>query len=472
MRFQLNYEYRVMSLSGLRGGILTIVCKIISIMLPDLTTATMRGTRHCRKIWRVTANAKTRGLEHHLPRSLVSTSEITNRLSSDTKYDGFLSCSLHQLALKFSSSKSKRVEIISKKSTSVYRKLSGLKILYECVEDFLRLRLIQQTLSNEQHKERAEEVLSGSVLLLDVCSNTRECFSSMKESLQKLESSFRRRKGGESSLASEVEAFMTSRKQLNKSICKRFRTFKTMEKNASNIPNAIAILTEVREISLEIFQSLLSLVSQPKARSSSHGWSVVSKSFKSKRVSCEAELNELEKIDAELLVLKSNKGISPSQVQNLLKGLEALESNIQEAEEELGAVYRKLLKNRINTSTSKFTFHLRSSSLPSKNHPLTEGFEEQLSRLRESESTSSSVSYKVSALKDLHDSVDDLLHFPLVQQALSNEHYSKCIEESLERSIRLLDVCGTTRDVFSQMKECVQGLPLEENMWRIQMLGK
>ena len=115
-------------------------------------------------------------------------------------------------------------------------------------------------------------------------------------------------------------------------------------------------------------------------------------------------------------------------------------------------------------STSKSTFHLRSSSLPSKNHPLTEGFEEQLSRLRESEATSSSVSYKLSALEDLHDSVDDLLHSPLVQQALSNEHHSKCIEESLERSIRLLDVCGTTRDVFSQMKECVHGL--KSSLWR------
>jgi hypothetical protein len=115
-------------------------------------------------------------------------------------------------------------------------------------------------------------------------------------------------------------------------------------------------------------------------------------------------------------------------------------------------------KRKINMSTSKSTFHLRSNSLPSKNHPLTEGVEEQLSRLKESEATSSSVSYKLSALKDLHDSFDDLLHFPLIQQALSNEHYSKCIEESLERSIRLLDVCGTTRDVFSQMKECVQEL--------------
>ncbi|KAB5557751.1 hypothetical protein DKX38_008660 [Salix brachista] len=152
-----------------------------------------------------------------------------------------------------------------KTSSSVYRKLSGLKILYVCVEDFLQLPLTRQTLSNEQHKERAEEVLSGSLLL--------------------------RRKGGESSLASEVEAFMISRKQLNKSICKRFRNLKTMDKNASNIPNAIAILTQVWN--------------QPQIST------------------------------------------NPSLVQNLLKGLEALESNILEAEVELEAVYRKLLKTRV-----------------------------------------------------------------------------------------------------------------------------
>ncbi|KAL3603236.1 hypothetical protein D5086_004095 [Populus alba] len=179
-------------------------------------------------------------------------------------------------------------------STSVYRKLSGLKVLYECVDDFLQLPLTQQALSNEQHKERAEELLNGSLLLLDVCGTTRDVFSSMKECLQLLESSIRRRKGGESGLATEVEAYM------------------------------------------------------PKARSSSHGWSVVSKLFQSKRVSSEDEAKELEKIDAELLVLKSSKDINPVQAQNVLKGLEALESSIQEAEEELEGVYRKLVKARVS----------------------------------------------------------------------------------------------------------------------------
>ncbi|KAJ6731155.1 hypothetical protein OIU85_021884 [Salix viminalis] len=233
-------------------------------------------------------------------------------------------------------------------STSAYHKLSGLKVLYECVDDFLQLPLSQQTLSNEQHKEKEEELLNGSLLLLDVCGTTREVFSSMRECLQLLESSLRRRKGGESGLATEVEAYMVSWKQINKTIRKCFRNLKSMEKNNDSAIDIVGVLRDVKEISLEIFQSLLSLASQPKARSSSHGWSVVSKLFQSKRVSCEGEATELEKIDAELLFLKSSKDINPVQVQNVLKALEALESNIQEAEEELEGVYRKLVKTRVS----------------------------------------------------------------------------------------------------------------------------
>ncbi|KAJ6736491.1 T23E18.15 [Salix viminalis] len=177
-------------------------------------------------------------------------------------------------------------------STSAYHKLTGLKDLYECVEDFLQLPSTQQTLSNEQQKERGEEVLNGSLLLLDMCSTTRDVFSSMKECLQELESSLRRRKGGESGFSSE-----------------------STEKNIASAVDAVSMLREVRETSLEIFQSLLSFVSQSKGKIK--------------------------------LPWLSSKDINPVQVQNVLKGLVALESDIQEAEEELEASYRKLLKTRV-----------------------------------------------------------------------------------------------------------------------------
>ncbi|KAM1382778.1 hypothetical protein COP1_035188 [Malus domestica] len=77
-------------------------------------------------------------------------------------------------------------------------------------------------------------------------------------------------------------------------------------------------------------------------------------------------------------------------------------------------------------------FHTRSNSFPSRPHPIVEEVYELLCRLRSSESTStssSSISHKLSNLKDLHD----------------------CVE-------KLLDVCATVKDTLSQSKECVQDL--------------
>ncbi|KAF2295308.1 hypothetical protein GH714_032541 [Hevea brasiliensis] len=154
-------------------------------------------------------------------------------------------------------------------SSSIGHKLSGLKNLFESVNDLLQLRLAHQTLSHDRQSQCAENALNGSLELLDLCESTRDFFSRMKESKGKI--------------------------------------------NAS-------------------------------------GWSVISKLLQSKRVSCEVEngVNEAEKIDAELITLKSSKDICLSQLQNLLKGLEAFESSIQEAEEELECIYRQLVKTRVS----------------------------------------------------------------------------------------------------------------------------
>lgn len=75
--------------------------------------------------------------------------------------------------------------------------------------------------------------------------------------------------------------------------------------------------------------------------------------MQSKRVSCEreADINEVEKLDINLLVLKSKrstKDIDLKQVQNVVKKLQALEMNIQELEEGLEAVFRRLVKTRVS----------------------------------------------------------------------------------------------------------------------------
>ncbi|XP_021629648.1 uncharacterized protein LOC110627607 [Manihot esculenta] len=122
-----------------------------------------------------------------------------------------------------------------------------------------------------------------------------------------------------------------------------------MENNAK-LTNMISILTRAQEISLGEFKSILSFISQPKEKSKPSGWSIISKALLSRRVSyeVETEVNDVEKLDAELLILKSSKDISISQLQSLLKGLEALGSSIQESEEELECIYRQLVKTRVS----------------------------------------------------------------------------------------------------------------------------
>ncbi|OAY35485.1 hypothetical protein MANES_12G105800v8 [Manihot esculenta] len=243
-------------------------------------------------------------------------------------------------------------------SSSMSYKLNGLKNLFECVDDLLQMPLAQQTLSHERQSQCVENALNVSLELLDLCDSTRDLFSQMKECVQELELSLRRRKGKDSGITTEVEAYMVSRKKLRKVICKYLRNLKRKERNCttealdnnSNFTNVISILTRVQEISLVEFESILSFISQSKAKSRSFGWSIISKALQSKRISCEVEtkVNEVEKVDAELLNLKSSKDVSISQLQSLLKGLEALGSSIQEAEEDLDCIYRRLVKTRVS----------------------------------------------------------------------------------------------------------------------------
>ncbi|KAI3952234.1 hypothetical protein MKW98_005929 [Papaver atlanticum] len=98
-------------------------------------------------------------------------------------------------------------------------------------------------------------------------------------------------------------------------------------------------------------------------------------------------------------------------------------------------------------SSSNKTFHARSISLPTRSNPLAAAVEEQLCKLRSSVLTSS-ISNNLVALKNLYECVEDFL---------STED-GKCLDAALDRSVMLLDVCGTIKDVSSRMKQSAQDL--------------
>ncbi|KAL2988979.1 hypothetical protein AAZX31_11G113900 [Glycine max] len=95
----------------------------------------------------------------------------------------------------------------------------------------------------------------------------------------------------------------------------------------------------------------------------------------------------------------------------------------------------------IETNT-KSSLHIRSNSLPSAPHPFTSQFEEHLHRLKDSEaalsSTSPSINYKLNALQDLH--------------------VNECVDELLDGSLRILDICCTIQDCLLQQKESMHEL--------------
>jgi hypothetical protein len=69
------------------------------------------------------------------------------------------------------------------------------------------------------------------------------------------------------------------------------------------------------------------------------------------------------------------------------------------------------------------------------------------------------------ALRELHNSANDLLHSPTIQQALVYQRKEKWVHEVSEASLRMLDVCGISKDVLLLVKQ--QLLDLQFTLRRV-----
>ncbi|KAL0422968.1 UNVERIFIED_CONTAM: hypothetical protein Slati_3319700 [Sesamum latifolium] len=110
---------------------------------------------------------------------------------------------------------------------------------------------------------------------------------------------------------------------------------------------------------------------------------------------------------------------------------------------------------------SKALHHVRSLSLPSGSYPALSQFDENLSRVRSSEAASSSLSStkgRVDGLKNLYQTIHDLLQLPHNQQIISRECQEKWVDQTLDDYIKLLDSCSTAKDLISLVKQDVRDL--------------
>ncbi|KAK2665706.1 hypothetical protein Ddye_004280 [Dipteronia dyeriana] len=243
-----------------------------------------------------------------------------------------------------------RLRATEASSSSISIRINGLTDLYDLVDNFLLLPETQATLAQERHEKQVDEVLDRSLRLMDVCGNTKDSLLKIKEETQELQSILRRRRGDESKLVIKVGEYLSSKKKANKVIRKSLKDLKSIcvFSSLDNEATTINILREVDGVTFQVFDSLLSNISGSKLQSKSSGWSLVSKSMKSKRITCEeaTEVNGFEKVDATLSSLIGNKSgnMNAENAQNVLG---KLESCIQDLEEGFECLRRRLIKTRV-----------------------------------------------------------------------------------------------------------------------------
>ncbi|KAG7579514.1 hypothetical protein ISN45_Aa03g036520 [Arabidopsis thaliana x Arabidopsis arenosa] len=115
--------------------------------------------------------------------------------------------------------------------------------------------------------------------------------------------------------------------------------------------------------------------------------------------------------------------------------------------------------------------HVRSISLPSRSHPSTAAIEESLDKLLITMNTSTMTSSEsvysgLSGLEDLYDCTEDLLKMGSTQRVLSYKDEKKkkkkmkgeFMEEMLDGSLRLMDICNVSRDLMVETHEHVLGI--------------
>ncbi|KAH7518303.1 hypothetical protein FEM48_Zijuj09G0157100 [Ziziphus jujuba var. spinosa] len=191
----------------------------------------------------------------------------------------------------------------SSASTSLGRRLSGLQDLHDCVDRLLLLTLNQRAIS--QHQKCADQILDGSLRILDVYNIDKDVLLQTKESAQQLQSVLRKRRGA-SDLSSEVKKFLTSRRAVKKAIHKAIANLKCISSKCNKDQETLEIVKVMREvevITLGVMEPLLSFISGPK----SSGWSLISLMMQPKRLEEESQLNEFAMIDAALDFLMAHK---------------------------------------------------------------------------------------------------------------------------------------------------------------------
>ncbi|KAL6524924.1 hypothetical protein OROMI_030517 [Orobanche minor] len=218
---------------------------------------------------------------------------------------------------------------------SIRADMASLVDLHDGIDNLIRMSSVRQALAHEQSENLTNELLEGSLRLVDLCGFSRDIVLLIKESVQDLESAMRRKADG-------IDSYVASRKKINKMVKKCIKSISYNSKqNSTELPPVGKMLKEAESLDLSILKSVLMLLSGEKEKSNHRSWSLLSKRARSEVVRQESCPEDL----CYLNIHKSRKSIDSKKI---LKQLKALEMSVHEIEEGLEALFRSLVKTRVS----------------------------------------------------------------------------------------------------------------------------
>lgn len=285
-----------------------------------------------------------------------------NKMESNTKNSMHIRCNSlpsapHPLVPQFHENLQRLKDSEATSTSSISHKLSGLMDLHDCADKLLQLSTTQQTLTLECGEKSVDDLLEGSLRLLDICSTAQDCLLRSKENMHVVQSVIRRKSVAGVEFTVEGEKYLTSRKMIKKEIQKVLRNLKGMKNeliacssSKDNENSSIFVmLKEAEAVTVRSLESMLLFVSDSKGQSKKSIWSTMSKMMQPTRVTCdfsqESDSNEFVKVDATLQSLISHKVLS---VENIHSHMENLEICIEDLEGGVEQLSRQLIRTRVS----------------------------------------------------------------------------------------------------------------------------